>query len=271
MPLTDFVRYLNAQLPTPTSALRSSAPFFSDAGKVFVHYADLRLDSVFSAIVDTATGELRGHAASLHIARKRDGQALAADALLSLPNDDHEFVFVDRLIRTLHSLNYLTYGERLWQELLLLKVHPRHVASVSATHGLAFEEILRTCGLLPGQVTLELTIAGVADTAHLARAVSNYKARGYGIAVNGFSGSDADFALLESIAPSHVRVATPRSDEPNLLPQWVKRLHALGSKVLIDGTASESVRADAWQSGVDYLQRPSSASTGLANRWSAAA
>ena len=44
--------------------------------------------------------------------------------------------------------------------------------SVPTDHGLAFEEILRSCGLTPQQITLELDADGLEDVDHFTLAVS---------------------------------------------------------------------------------------------------
>ncbi|MBA3998821.1 MAG: EAL domain-containing protein [Candidatus Accumulibacter sp.] len=272
MPLTDFVRYLNAQHPLPASGLRSTTPFVSEDGRVCVHFANLRLESAYAPIVDTASGELRGHAAELHAVGLRTRQPLAADAVFVLPSDDEEFVYLDRLVRTLHALNYLTYLNRHSRGKLLLKVHPRHVASVAADHGLAFEEILRACGLLPEQITLELEIGEIADSgeangntadggeaaAHLVRAIANYKSRGYGIAVGRFgrrAGSlERDFGLLREIRPDIVKLDPLLLAAEQPLPALVERLRALGAPVMVEGLDTAHLRKGARASGIDLLQ-----------------
>lgn len=270
MPLTDFVRYLNAQHPLPASGLRSTTPFVSEDGRVSVHFANLRLESAYAPIVDTATGEARGHAAELRAVGLRTRQPLAADAVFVLPSDDEEFVYLDRLVRTLHALNYLTYLNRHSRGKLLLKVHPRHVASVAADHGLAFEEILRACGLLPEQITLELEIGGIAESseageaggkeaaAHLVRAVANYKSRGYGIAVGRFGRRaellEREFGLLREIRPDIVKLDPLLLGAEQPLPTLVERLHALGAPVMIEGLDTPQLRKGARASGIDLLQ-----------------
>ena len=287
MPLTDFVRYLNDQLPNPASTLRAGVRFLSESGRVFVYYTDLRLASEFSPVIDTASGLLGGHCARLRVTRKRDGKLLDAATLFALPEDDQDLIFVDRLVRTLHTLNYLTYSERHAQHLLLLKVHPRHVASVAADHGLAFEEILRACGLLPQNVVLELEIAAThahgaannpaADPAHWLRAAANYQSRGYAVAVKRFTGSASDFALVERVRPALVRIDARLAGDPEALSRAVSRLRALGCQVLGEGAGYESARAAAWQSCLHLLQQclpkhaAGSASPSDAAPWSAAA
>ena len=254
MPLSEFVRYINAQLPFPKTASRFTTPFTSEGGRVFVHYANLRLESSFSPIVDTADGLSRGHVAALLASHKTSLQTVESEAVFKLPSDDEEFIFLDRLVRTLHTLNYLTYPERHSGGLLLLKVHPRHVASVTADHGLAFEEILRACGLLPEQITLELEIDGVEDSAHLTRAVDNYKSRGYRIAIGRYGQRDVNSLVVQAIRPVIVRL------DPRLLAlaepirALIDSLHALGAQVMIEGQNNQTHRSDARENGFDLLQ-----------------
>jgi EAL domain-containing protein (putative c-di-GMP-specific phosphodiesterase class I) len=97
------------------------------------------------------------------------------------------------MVRTLHALSYLARAD--FAGTLLLKVNRRHVMSVPTDHGLAFEEILRSCGLTPQQITLELDADGLEDVDHFTRAVAAYRQRGYGIALSGFGRSSIDLSL----------------------------------------------------------------------------
>ncbi|MFZ4538684.1 EAL domain-containing protein [Propionivibrio sp.] len=254
MPLSDFVRYLNTQHPLPGAGLRSTTPFVSEAGRVFVNFANLRLESYFSPIIDTATGKLTGHAAGLYTIGLKNHQLLEPEAVFVLPGDDAEFIYLDRLVRTLHALNYLTYLNRHARGTLLLKVHPRHVASVAADHGLAFEEVLRACGLLPKQITLEIEIDGVDDAAHLVQAIASYKSRGYGIAVGRFGRRAIDFNLLQEIRPSIVKFDPLLFSSTRPLQRMVDRLHELGAQVMIGGLDAAALRRDAQEGGFDLLQ-----------------
>ena len=253
MPLSEFVRYINAQLPFPKTASRFTTPFASEGGRVFVYYASLRLESNFSPIIDTSDGRLRGHVATLTATHKTTHQRLEAEAVFKLPEDDEEFIFLDRLVRTLHTLNYLTYPERHSGGLLLLKVHPRHVASVAADHGLAFEEILRACGLLPEQITLELKIDGVDDHGHLARAIANYKSRGYRIAIDAYGRRDLD-ALLHAIRPVIVRLNPRLLAQAEPISGLIESLHESGALTMIEGVNTQTRRSDARENGFDLLQ-----------------
>lgn len=254
MPLSDFVRYLNAQKAPPGSGVRSTTPFVAEDGQVFVHFARLRLESSYSPIIALASGELLGHAAGVNAFGLANHQLLEPEAVFVLPSDDGEFTYLDRLVRTLHSLNYLTYLNRRSRGTLLLRVHPRHVASVSADHGLAFEEVLRACGLIPGQITLEIEIDGVDDEAQLVRAIDNYKSRGYGIAVGRFGRRETNFALLQKIAPAMVKFDPQLLASTRALAPLVDRLHELGAQLMIESPDDAARRLQARDCGFDLLQ-----------------
>ena len=254
MPLSEFVRYLNSRQAPPASGLPATTPFVAEDGQVFVHFARLRLESFYSPIVALASGEVRGHVADLRALGLGNHRRIDPDAVFVLPCDDEQFVYLDRLVRTLHTLNYLTYPHRRSHGTLLLRVHPRHLVCVADSHGLAFEEVLRSCGLLPEQVTLEIEIDGVDDIAHLLRAVANYKLRGYGIAVGRFGRRETNLALLREIGPTIVRFDPLLLASTASLAPLVDGVHALGAQVMIAGVDGAALRHDALKSGFDLLQ-----------------
>lgn len=254
MPLSDLIRTLNAPqgaFPSHYARAGLDQPFVAVDGRVFLHYANIRLESKFLPIVETASGKLHGHAASIQAFGLSNGVRMTPEAVFVLPTDDQEFVYLDRLVRTLHALNYLTRPTR---GNLLLKVHARHVLSVPAHHGLAFEEILRPCGLFPEQITLEIDTNHIENTGHLVRAVASYRSRGYGIAVGNFGHSQLDFGLLRELQPDLVKL------DPLLLAStWPLRriidgLHQLPSKVMIEGKDSRALKKFATAADVDLVQ-----------------
>ena len=253
MPLSEFVRYLNAQQQDP-GGLPSTTPFVAEDGQVSVHYAKLRLESCFSPIVDLESGDLHGHAAGLNAYGLNNHRRLEPDAIFVLPSDDEQFVYLDRLVRTLHTLNYLTYRNHRARGTLLLRVHPRHLASMSVGHGLAFEEVLRSCGLLPEQITLEIEIDGVDDVPHLLSAVDGYKLRGYAIAVGRFGRRETNFALLREVGPAIVKFDPLLQASVARLAPLVERIHEFAARAMIVGADSTLLRRDALAVGIDLLQ-----------------
>ncbi|UCV06036.1 EAL domain-containing protein [Dechloromonas denitrificans] len=254
MPLSDLIRTLNAPtggFPKHYSRSGLDQPFVAANGSVFLHYANIRLESKFLPIVDTATGKLHGHAASLQAFGLSNKIQMAPEAVFVLPTDDEEFVYLDRLVRTLHALNYLTKPAR---GNLLLKVHPRHVLSIPAHHGLAFEEILRPCGLFPEQVTLEIDTDGILETDHLIRAVTSYRSRGYGIAIGQFGRSKLDFGLLRELQPDIVKLDHFLLSSARPLKRIVDCLHQLPSRVMIEGKDTNTLRRIEIAAEIDLVQ-----------------
>lgn len=265
MPLADLVRHLNARNAAGT-ALRAPAPFHATAtGDVQLHFADLCLESAFVPIVETRSGGLHGHAAVLRVIGLSSGRPVAAEAAFLLPGSNEEFIQLDRQVRTLHALNSLT---RRLRGNLLLDVHPRHVLGVADDHGLAFEEILRPCGLLPNEITLEIDISGFVDgaegdtrelsgaQAHLIRAVGNYRSRGYAIALRGIGLQRPDLSLLRALAPEIIRFDRPLLASGKALGAFVAPLRKLDVKLLIDGNAFAENAGTSYWGDIDLVQAP---------------
>lgn len=250
-PLTDLVRFLNTRSDALSPQSRLKTPFLPSETGAFAHFAGLRLESRYLRIVDTASGQLHGHTAALWAEGLSTRRRLPADAVFVLPTDDAEFVYLDRLLRTLHALNYLTQQPR---GNLVLNVHQRHVLSVPAKHGLAFEELLRPVGLLPTQVTLEVDIFGVTQLDKLAEAIGNYRSRGYGIALAGVGQAPIDFSLLRTLQPTIVKLDPLLLPSPRPLRRIASQLHELGARILADGLDTPALRNSAFENGIDLLQ-----------------
>lgn len=254
MPLSDLVRTLHSPAGTlPAHFARSGLdqPFVAVDGRVFLHYANLRLESHFLPIVETGSGRTHGHAASLQVFGLSNRQPIAPEAVFALPTDDAEFVYLDRLVRTLHALNYLTRPTR---GNLLLQVHARHVMSVPADHGLAFEEILRPCGLFPDQVTLEIDIEGIEETPHLIRAIASYRSRGYGIAISHFGRRQINFGILRELQPDIVKLDSLLLLSARPLRRIIENLRRLPAQVAVEGIDTATMRKGASAWNIDLLQ-----------------
>jgi EAL domain-containing protein (putative c-di-GMP-specific phosphodiesterase class I) len=253
MPLSDFIHTLNsAPTHAPTlSVLKNTGldqPFVSRDGRIFIHYANIRLDSQFLPIVETSTGKPFGHSASVLAHGLSNNTPMTPEAVFVLPSDDEEFVYLDRLVRTLHALNYLT---RPTQGNLVLSVHARHVMSVPTNHGLAFEEILRPCGLLPKQVTLEIDAGDVVEQDHFIQAVANYRTRGFGVSIGQFGRTKPDYGFLGELQPDIVKLSPRLTSAIGALPRVVEKIHQQGIRVMIDMSQTADPRLDAEICGID--------------------
>ena len=255
MPLTELVNTLNSPHVRKTlSIFRHSElehPFVAADGRAFIHYAGIRLESKFLPIVNTVSGAFYGHASTIQAFGLANKVPILPEAIFVLPSDDAEFVHLDRLVRTLHAINYLTRPAR---GNLLLRVHPRHVLSVPANHGLAFEEILRPCGLFPDQITLEIDTDAVENSAHFAYAIASYRSRGYNIAVSNFGRTQLDFGFLREIQPDIVKLSPMLLASSRPLGRIIDNIHKLQALVLIEGIDTGKLRRATADLDIDLLQ-----------------
>ncbi|WP_284455403.1 EAL domain-containing protein [Alloalcanivorax xenomutans] len=202
MPLHDLVDYFNREqrrqygtsiVPKDTLRMRDNT--------VEADYAGLVLRSRFQPILPLCQEGVYGHEALLSVHGK--GGPLSPQALFMIPTSADEIVYLDRLCRTVHALNFLLQPDT--GGLLSLNIHPRHLASVRQDHGLAFEQILRQCGLAPEQVILEIR-HDPAGTEDPRRAVESYRRHGYRIALDNVT-STPSTTLWRALAPDMVKLA----------------------------------------------------------------
>lgn len=252
MPLSDLVRTLNANHRQSIPGIDPNNPFVATAAGVVVHYAGLRLASRFLPYVEAASGQVLGHAAELvaHVPGRQ--LALAPEGVFALPTEADELVYLDRLVRTLHALNYLLVPA---QGRLIVKVHPRHIASVPEDHGLAFEEIIRPCGLVPAQITLEIRAQAGGDQEHLQRAIASYRSRGYGIALGHFGSDQSDLGLLETVRPDIARLHPALIASGRPLARLLEHLHRRGALSMAEAREPTTPLALSRLGGIDLLTK----------------
>jgi hypothetical protein len=89
----------------------------------------------------------------------------------------------DRLARTVHMLNYLPLAQS--NKVLFLEVDPRHILGIKKDHGAYFETVIEQCGLTTQNTVIVLAITNnyVKYNDALIRGLSNYRQRGYQIAL----------------------------------------------------------------------------------------
>ena len=146
MPVEDLIRYFNAADRDGDSLL------YPRDGRVEAWHAGIRLISRFEPIVDLRSERIVGHRASLHGLRE-GGEEISGEAVYALCEQASSVIYLDRLCRTLHALNFLAQ-QRTTGGFLQVQVHPRHLLAVPSQHGLVYEAILKRCGLSPEDIVL---------------------------------------------------------------------------------------------------------------------
>lgn len=251
MPLTDLVRYLNARDRDQRPFLRLDDPFVATENGAEARYARITLDSSYAPIHVGGSGSLHGHTAVLKARGDLNDLPLHPDAVFAIPSSNEEFVHLDRLVRTLHALNYLLHPD---QQHLYVRINLRHIEIVPHGHGIVFENALRACGLDPHSITLEINVEDEPDEA-LRAALESYRNRGYRIALASHGRDWNESHWLLSLRPDVVRLDHALLKTPEQLNLLSLRLSDYGIRSLIDvENAAQAKRAI--EAGVELIQYP---------------
>lgn len=197
MPLTELMNYFNDQLQTQARLHElPKTGFFKADNQYRARFGNLLLGSEFAEIRAFDNDKLIGHYANLFV-RSTTGNVLNIDSIVQALESTEEVVHLDRLVRTLHSLNYLQQYDG-FRGVLALHVQARHILSVAREHGKTFEKILSDCGLNAERVILHTTLVDEANLPHFQQALGSYRERRYPIGVSIHTWSD--WILLQQLS-----------------------------------------------------------------------
>jgi len=220
-------------------------------------FLGVQLNSAFQPIYDSAAGELYGHEALL---RPSLGGELSStpEFAFSYAEQSNKLVQFDRVSRTLHVLNFRQiYAD---SGLLFLNVHPKLLVAVNA-HGKVFERILHANSVPTDRVVIEIPEGLIEQDKQLTEAISNYRDRGYKIAIDHFGSKHSHIERLWKFAPDFVKLdqsliqqaeANPRLNA--VLPSLVKLITDSNAKAIITGIETQSQFDIAIESGSTLLQ-----------------
>jgi hypothetical protein len=208
MPLTELMNYFNDQLQSQARTKSLPKTGFYKADNVYwVRFGSLILGSQFHEIRAITDDKVLAYDSELTV-RASTGNLLNIDSIFNSLDSNDQIVHLDRLVRTLHSLNYLQQFDG-QGHLLCLQVQPRHIVSVNDDHGKAFESILSDCGLKPERVLLHTRLLDQASLSHFQKALGNYRARGYKIGIRLTQGRELTLLANLGLAPDIVFVHYP--------------------------------------------------------------
>ena len=270
MPVSQIIEYFNDQMRAAPVRFLPEDPIRSRYGAVEANFGPLRLTSVFQPLVAIASGGRLavGHQAYLR-AIGANHAALPAPEVFASTREAAAIVYLDRLCRTVHMLNFLRQATE--DGCLFLHVHARHILGVPHDHGEYFEGLLHRCGLTPERIVIQVDPPGAEDADGCRRtqaALRNYRRRGYCLAMNVTCGVHRENILehVSELQPDYVRLdRTCLAIGDAALARamtLIALLHESGAKVIVHRleTATE-VRA-ATDYGVDvaagsHFGRPS--------------
>ncbi|THF67220.1 EAL domain-containing protein [Pseudothauera nasutitermitis] len=221
-------------------------------------FAGLRLSSAFQPLLYAHSLLPAAHEALLRV-EDGQGRALSPADAFARAADAGEMVYLDRLCRMIHVLNFVR--QRAPDDDLYLNVHGGHLLGVAGGHGSTFEMLLRHCALSPRRVVLEIIEAGIDDIGHLSEAVDAYRARGYRVAIDDFGCQHSNFDRLWRLSPDIVKLdrslvvqATLNPRARRMLPRLVELIHELDASVVCEGIETPEQHALAIDAGADLLQ-----------------
>ena len=186
----------------------------TEDGRVAGRFLNARVSSVFQPIVDLPRQAIVGHQGLLRIDATGDSP-LAPWNLFALAASDAMLRHLDRLCRTLHTLNYFAEVDE--GQFLFLNVEHRLLASVPDDHGKVFEGILAKFNLSPRRIVIVFPRTVVTDPGLLGRAARNYRARGYRVLVPVSNWNDDTLRLFDEAPIDLVKVDVAQRFNPDRL------------------------------------------------------
>lgn len=212
MPLTELMHYFNDQLQVQArTKLLPKTGFFKADNQYWGRFGNLILGSRFQGITSFDDEVLIGYNSEL-LVRSSTGNVLNIDSIFNSLDSNDQIVHLDRLVRTLHSLNYLQQHDGR-KDTLSLQVQPRHIISVDSDHGKTFEKILSDCGLGSERVLLHTRLLDQQTLPHFFRALTSYRLRGYQIGIQLRDENDINLLLELGVSPDALLVNNPQVNQ----------------------------------------------------------
>ena len=180
-------------------------------------WQDVSIHSSFASVALSLADGTHAYRA-ITTARMNDSK-LDEDELFSLAKDGQELVGLDRLVRTVHLLNFLTCYPP--ENRLFLRVQEGLFTCVSSNYGSAFRKMMNSLGVPSSRIVLELPIQLSADPPRVSLIAQSYHINGFEICVQ-TSSIEMLTKLAETIpidygrvvdAPDHI-VITKRASGP---------------------------------------------------------
>lgn len=225
--------------------------------RVESRFGDFLLRSAFQPIFSFAHGRAVGFEG---LARAWDpgGQPVPPTVLLATERENDRAVFLDRLLRALHTANFSTYAfPDAW---LFLNVSPEVVVS-GRGHGPFFKEMLKAIGIPAHRVVVEITENESADEGALEEAAHYYKKIGCLIAIDDFGAGHSNFQRIWRLKPDIIKLdrlmVAQAARDPSARRALVgisALLHEIGALVLAEGIETETEAVAALHAEVDLLQ-----------------
>jgi len=247
-----------SSLPPARLTLDRIEPFIQLHGsRISGRFRDIQLNSAFQPIFSLAHRRAVGFEALLR-PQTNDGTQLSPLAVFDMAQDEAESIFLDRLCRIVHILNFLTQADDInW---LFLNISPL-VTVFGKRHGSFFGDLLDRYQIPPHRVVIEILEGKIQDEGLLAEAVMYFKELGCLVAIDDFGAGHSNFDRIWRIQPHIVKLdrsiitqAALNRSVRRVIPNLVNLIHEAGSLALMEGVETEEEALIAIDSDADFVQ-----------------
>jgi EAL domain-containing protein (putative c-di-GMP-specific phosphodiesterase class I) len=232
-------------------------PVADDAGsRRTVVYGGYTVLSVFQPVFSVSHRRAIGYHASLR-AHDEQGRQVPSRDVFAQAARRGDLLELGRLAESLHLGNFSAIDGH--DEWLFLSLHP--AALMDTSYGDALLANLKTLGLPPQRVVLEVPEQAGGETGRFAEIVDGLRKSGFLIALGGFGAKHSNIDRVWHLHPDIVSLdrgilaqASEHSHFERVLPQLVSLLHESGQLVLMGGLATERDALIALECNVDFVQ-----------------
>lgn len=178
------------------------------------------------------------------------GMGLAPWNLFALGARDEDLVALDRLCRTVHSINHFRAPS---VRDLFVNVHGRLLLAVREDHGRYYRRTLESLAIDPGRIVIETPGIAAENTELLARVLANYRRNGFRVAVNITRLEQAE-ALCVSLRPEFFKIDARHATRPAYADRLLAFAAQQGSRIIFKRIESGDVLGLLREAGAELAQ-----------------
>jgi EAL domain-containing protein (putative c-di-GMP-specific phosphodiesterase class I) len=182
--------------------------------------------------------------------RSKNGEDLSPWQLFADAEVDRELVVLDRLCRTVHSINY--FAAEAAEQPLVLNVDARLLHTVPERHGEFFGRVLSLLGVAPRRIVIEIRTSQLLDLSRLRRVIENYRGHGFQVAVN--AGGVIHARSLANLLAPDVLMLEAEDFRPAALASLTATLAHTDVKIAVKRIETDAQLEAAREAGVHWVQ-----------------
>lgn len=220
-------------------------------------FRGLALSSRFQPIFSFAEQRAVGYEGLL-VASNYEGECVPPNRVFEQAADEAEVVYLDWLARTLHMRNFKALGAQGCR--LYLNVAPL-AAVEDPQFGCIIASLIRSCGMEPGEIVMEILEHGIAAEDRLVEAVALYRSFGCGIALDDFGIGASQMSRVWKLRPDVVKIdreaVSAAAKDPHalrVLKSMVNMIHDCGARAVLEGVESHAEALVALETNADDVQ-----------------